>query len=155
MRHHARAFLVATVAALVVDAVLQLAMDAVRVSAYGSGAPWWATAHLIERGRWVVLAAMLWWAAPRLLGKDPEVASVAEPTTHEAWRQVAIAVAVVPVCWVVATWIVSAVRFTLQGSWGYDGGIFLSGGYYASVLNSLAPWLLASAVLLAARRHLT
>jgi hypothetical protein len=155
MRHHARAFLVATVAALVVDALLQLAMDAVRVSAYGGGAPWWVTTHLIERGRWVVLATMLWWAAPRLLGSVPDAAPVAGQTPDEAWRQVAAAVAVVPVCWVVATWIVSAVRFTLQGSWGYDGGIFLSGGYYASVLNSLAPWLLASAVLLAARRHLT
>ena len=60
MRYHARAFLVATVAALVVDALLQLAMDAVRVSAYGGGAPWWVTTHLIERGRWVVLATMLW-----------------------------------------------------------------------------------------------
>ena len=39
VRDHAAAFLTAALAALVVDAVLQLALDAVAVSAYGGGAP--------------------------------------------------------------------------------------------------------------------
>ena len=46
IRDYGAAFLTATLAALVVDAVLQLALDAVAVSAYGGGAPWWITANL-------------------------------------------------------------------------------------------------------------
>ena len=70
VRDHAAAFLTATLAALVVDAVLQLALDGVAVSAYGGGAPWWITAHLVERGRWVAFAALVWWLAPLVVSRD-------------------------------------------------------------------------------------
>lgn len=155
VRHYSRAFLVATIAALLVDAALQLAMDAVRVSSSGGGAPWWMTAHLIQRGRWVVFALLLLWLAPRLFdadGDEPAAMSAASPA--EAWRKVAIAVVSVPLLWIAATWVVSAVRFTLLGTWDTDGRVFLSPEYYRGLGLDLAPWAMAAAVLLAMRRHL-
>jgi hypothetical protein len=148
-RLHASAFLVATLAALAVDAVLHLALDAVSVSGYG-GAPWWVTANLIGRGRWVAFAMLLWWLAPRLPGAR------ANPPggPPEAWWQVAVALVAVPLLWMVATWLVTAVRFTALGSWDTDGRVFLSPDYYRGLALDLTPWALAAAVLMAARRHL-
>jgi hypothetical protein len=155
VRPYLLAFLVATLAALVVDAALQLALDAVRVSAYGGGTPWWITAHLIERGRWVVFALFLWWLVPRLLAPDAEQPGLfAGASPADAWRHVAIAIVAVPLLWIVATWAVSAVRFTLLGSWDTDGRLFLSAGYYRGLALDLAPWLMASAVVRALQRHL-
>lgn len=152
MRAYANAFLVATIVALVVDAVMQVATDAIRVSPYGGGAPWWVTAHLIERGRWVVFALIVRALEPRVTGNgDPP----AQAPAAEAWRQVAIAVVAVPLIWIVATWIASAVRFTLLGSWAFDGRVFLSFDYYRGLATDLVPWLMAAAALMAARRHLT
>lgn len=152
MRAYAAAFLVATLAALVVDAVLQLALDAVRVSAHGGGAPWWITAHLIERGRWVVLAWLLWALGPRVLDGSPG-ANDGRPAPAEAWRRVAVAVTMVPLLWIAATWVVTAVRFTLLGSWDTDGRVFASADYYRGLLLDLAPWLMATAAVFAVRRH--
>jgi hypothetical protein len=161
-RRHASAFLVATLAALVVDAVLQLALDAVRVSGYGGGAPWWVTANLIGRGRWVAFAMLLWWLAPRLgpshdrfkaRGVQSTTGSKHESSKH-AFLQVAVALAAVPLLWIAATWLVSAVRFTLLGSWGTDGLVFLSLDYYRGLALDLTPWAMAAAVLMAVRRHL-
>lgn len=150
-RTHATAFLLATIAALVVDAAMRLAMDAVRVSGFG-GPPWWVTANLAERGRWVVFAMLLWWLAPRLVDED-EARRASDTSTQEAWRQVASAVIAVPLLWIAATWAVSAVRFTLIGSWTSDGRVFLSPEYYRALLVDLTPWALAAAVLMAVRRH--
>jgi hypothetical protein len=155
VRAYASAFLAATVAALVVDAALQLSLDAVTVSTHGRGAPWWVTAHLIERGRWVVLALLLRWLAPRLVGGD--AGSAGPPAIvprSDAWRQVASAVIAVPLLWIVATWVVSTMRFTLIGSWDTDGRVFVSAGYYRGLLLDLAPWMMAGAAVLALRRHL-
>jgi hypothetical protein len=154
IRPHLSAFLLGTVAALIVDAVLQLAMDAVRVSSYGGGAPWWVTADLVGRGRWVVFAALLWWLAPRLVAAGPERADAPAGAPAEAWRQVAVALVAVPLLWLVATWAVSAVRFTLLGTWDTDGRVFLSPDYYSGQLLDLAPWILAAAVVMAVRRHM-
>jgi hypothetical protein len=153
-RSHLSAFLLATVVALVVDAVMQLALDAVRVSSYWAGAPWWVTANLIGRGRWVVFAALLWWLAPRLVAIGPDRADVPPSAPAEAWRQVAVALVAVPLLWLVATWAVSAVRFTLLGTWDTDGGVFLSPGYYRGLSLDLAPWILAATVVMAVRRHM-
>lgn len=154
VRPYLLAFLVATLAALVVDAVLQLALDAVRVSAYG-GAPWWITANLIERGRWGAFAGLLWWLAPRLFRAGDAAAIQLPPVTRaEAWRQVAVAIVAMPLLWMVATWVVSAIRFTLLGTWDTDGRVFLSPDYYRGLVLDLAPWAMAAAVLLAVRRHL-
>jgi hypothetical protein len=152
VRPYLDAFLVATLAALVVDAVLQLALDAVRVSAYGGGAPWWITANLIERGRWVVFAGLLWWLAPRWAAGD-WIGPLATASAADAWRRVGLAVVAVPLLWIVATWAVSAVRFTLLGSWDTDGRVFLSPDYYRGLVLDLTPWAMAAAVLMAMRRH--
>jgi len=153
VRAYAAAFLVATLAALVVDAALQLALEAVRVSAYGGGAPWWITAHLIERGRWVVLAWLVWALGPRVLGGGPGASNDDLPAPAEAWRRVAVAVTAVPLLWIAATWVVTAVRFTLLGSWDTDGRVFASADYYRGLLLDLAPWLMATAAVFAVRRH--
>lgn len=151
-RVYAAAFLTATLAALVTDALLQLALDAVRVSAFGGGAPWWVTAHLIERGRWVVFALLVWVGAGRLRDAGDAVAGARTPA--DAWRDVGVAIVAVPLLWIVATWVVSAVRFTLLGSWAFDGRVFTSPDYYRGLLLDLAPWVMAAAVLFAVRKHL-
>jgi hypothetical protein len=73
----------------------------------------------------------------------------------EAWRQVALAIVAVPLTWIAATWIASAVRFTLLGSWAFDGRVFLSLDYYRGLAIDLVPWALAAAALMTLRRHLT
>lgn len=154
-RDRAFAFVVATAVALVGDGAMQLGLDAVRVSSYGS-APWWITANLVERGRWVVFAAVLWWAAPRLTEPGPDAANARETEAGgraEAWRQVGLTVLVFPLLWVLATWIVSAIRFTLLGSWATEGRVFLAPEYYRGILIDYAPWLMAGATLLGVRRH--
>ena len=151
---HAAAFVTAAAAALVVDAGLQLALDAVAVSAYGGGAPWWITAHLIERGRWVVFAVLVWCLAPRVLSREDVMDEPrASRDAAEAWRQTGVAVMTIPLLWVLATWMVSAVRFTLLGSWSTDGLVFLSSGYYRGLLVDYAPWLMAGVTVLGVRRH--
>jgi hypothetical protein len=130
---------------------MQLALNAVRVSGYGGGAPWWITANLIGRGRWVVFAALLWWLAPRLLAIGPNRANA---PAAEGWRQVGVSLVAVPLLWLVATWALSAVRFTLLGSWGTDGRVFLSPDYYRGLPLDLAPWILAAAVVMAVGRHM-
>ena len=154
LRAYAGAFVVATIAALVIDAALQLAIDAVRVSAYGGGAPWWITAHLVERGRWVVLAALMWWIAKRFGSAAEGAVPLGAESRRTAWRDVAIAVAAVPLLWIAATWVVTALRFTLLGSWTSDGRVFVSPDYYRGLLLDLTPWLMASATLWVVRPHL-
>jgi hypothetical protein len=154
VRDHAAAFVTAAVAALVVDAALQLALDAVAVSAYSGGAPWWITAHLIERGRWVAFAALVWCLAPRVLSAEDDTHEPRPPRdAAEAWRQTGVAVIAIPLLWVLATWMVSAIRFTLLGSWSTDGLVFLSSGYYRGLLVDYAPWLMAGVSVLGVRRH--
>jgi hypothetical protein len=154
VRDHAAAFLLATLAALVVDAALQLALEGVTVSAYSGGGPWWITAHLIERGRWVVFAVLIWWLAPFVVSRGGVTSHVRAPRdVAEAWRQTGVAVIAIPLLWVLATWGVSAVRFTLLGSWSTDGRVFLSSGYYRSLFVDYAPWLMAGLAVLGVRRH--
>lgn len=156
LRDHAFAFVVATIVALMADLTMQLALEAVRVSSYGS-APWWLTANLIERGRWVLFAAVLWWAAPRLAGPEPNADGTPEMeagSRAEAWRQVGVAVLAVPLLWVLATWMVSAIRFTLLGSWDTEGRVFLAPEYYRGTLIDYTPWLVAGVTLLGVRKHL-
>ena len=152
MRAYAAAFLAATLAALVADAALQLGLQAVRVSQFGGGAPWWVTAHLVERGRWVVLALVLWWFAPYLGDGDRET-GLAPDEASEAWRQVAVAVIAVPLLWIAATWVVTAARFTLLASWDTDGRVFVSPDYYRGLLLDLAPWMMGAATVFTLRRH--
>ena len=65
-----------------------------------------------------------------------------------------MALVAVPLLWIVATWVVSAIRFTALGSWETDGRVFLSPEYYRGLALDLTPWAMAAAVLMAVRRHL-
>jgi len=152
-RDYLAAFMAASVIALVVDAVLQLSLAAIRVTGYGGGTPWWITAHLVERGRWVAFGALMWWLAPRLADGHQGGAEGTGGRAH-AWRLVGTAVVTIPLFWVLATWVVSSIRFTLLGSWTTDGRVFLAPEYYRGVLVDYVPWLMAGLTLLGVRKHL-
>lgn len=153
--HHATAFVVATLAALAGNGVLQLALDAVAVGTYGGGAPWWVTAEVIERGRWVVFAVLLRMAGPRLLTSSASSLTFSEGDADRAaaWQRVGLLVLVLPLLWIAATWVVSAVRFTALDSWGTEGLAFRSTDYYRALLLDYAPWLMGGAVVRGVGRH--
>ena len=153
-REHGTAFVAAMLAALVGNALLQLGLDAVRVSAYGGGTPWWVTAQLIERGRWVVMALLLHALAPLLLEGDEDDAAAPAIDRQASWHTVGAAVLYVPLLWILATWVVSALRFTLLGSWGSEGQVFLSPGYYRGLTLDYVPWLMGGGVVWGVKRHL-
>lgn len=138
------AFLAATVAALVVDAVLQTLIGVASVTSQGSTAPWWVTAHLVARGRWVALAALVVIASRPL----PDA-----PPGGRAWRVTGTAVMAVPLLWVLAQWIVTAILFTLARRWDVDGRVFLEAGYYRGLLEAYVPWLLGGAAVVSASSH--
>lgn len=139
------AFLAATVAALVVDAILQGLIGVAQVTSQASTAPWWVTAHLVDRGRWVALAALLVVASRAL----PD-----EPCRSRAWRVTGTAVMAIPLLWVAAQWIVTAILFTLARRWDVDGRVFLEAGYYRGLLEAYVPWLLAGAAVVSASSHM-
>jgi hypothetical protein len=149
MPHWARsaslAFLASAIAALVVDVVLHVLIGLVNVSPPASSAPWWVTAHVVERGRWVALAAIL-----ALVSRG---ARRAAPDRARIWQATGIAVMTIPLLWVLANWIVTAILFTLARRWDIDGRIFLEAGYYRSLLVDYVPWLLGGAAVVAASAH--
>ncbi len=149
-REAATAFVVAMLAALVGNAVLQLALDAVSVRG-GSGTPWWLVAEVIERGRWVALAGLLWIAAPWLTGLDTRNGAAAPRTV--VWQRVGVAVLVIPLLWIGATWLVSALRFTALGSWTTEGRVFIAPEYYRGLLLDYAPWVFGGATVRAIAAH--
>ena len=143
----ARAFVVAVVTALVADGALALFNGLTDLG--GGGSPWWVQAHLVERGRWVVTALLLMPLAARLA--PPEVSVAADAPA--AWRAVATAVIVVPLLWILATWIVQATLYTVADRWDVDGRVFLASGYYGRLFMGYAPWLLGGIVTRMASRH--
>ena len=149
LRVAARAFLLAALTALVVDDVLAAFTGLVAVTGAGDDTPWWVAAHVVERGRWVVVAALL--AAVAACAAAPDVPM--PPNQAAAWRFVGIAVATTPLLWIAATWIVQATLFTLAGRWEVDGQVFLAAGYYQNLVRGYAPWLLAGATTIAVSRH--
>lgn len=140
----ARALVVATVAALAADGLLA-AFTAVDALGAG-GEPWWVAAHLVERGRWVVFAALLVPWAARLAPLD-------SGSTAATWRAVGTAVIVVPLLWIAATWIVQAVLYTVAGRWDLDGRVFLELELYRRAVIGYLPWLLGGVVTRVASRH--
>ena len=137
------------VTALAVDAVLAGLAGVIAVTRAADGTPWWVAAHLVERGRWVVLAALLL----AICGRGPMLEAPAAPGTTAVWRFVGMAVMTTPLLWIAASWIVQATLFTLAGRWEVDGQVFLASGYYQSLLRGYAPWLLAGATTVAVSRH--
>ena len=149
LRVAARAFLLAMVTALAADAVLAGLASVIAVTGAADGTPWWVAAHLVERGRWVVVAGLL---VP-MGGRVPFLEEPAAPSTAAVWRFVGIAVMTAPLLWIVATWIVQATLFTLAGRWDVDGQVFLASGYYQTLLRGYAPWLLGGATTIGVSRH--
>ncbi|MGD9905388.1 MAG: hypothetical protein AB7U83_18115 [Vicinamibacterales bacterium] len=140
-----RAFLVATLVALAADGLLAAVTGLADVADRGAGPPWWVAAHVVERGRWVVAAALL---AAWLGRRAPSGVGSAE-----AWRAVGLAVMVGPVLWILAGWIVQAVLITVGGQWALDGQVFLSAGFYRRAWVEYVPWLLAGVTTRAVARH--
>ena len=100
------------------------------------------------------MALLVWLVAPRL-SRD---ASRPSPVNHVVTRAAAAdavgrAMIVVPVLWVLATWLVLAVKLTIEGTWDGDGRTLLSGYYYYNVLMAYVPWAAGGITLLSLRRH--
>jgi hypothetical protein len=147
-----RAFLVATITAALAD-VLLAAFTGAGAAALDQppGPPWWVAAHVLERSRWVVLAAVGVVLARRLdAGRSGDAAGVDEPAV---WRAIGMAVAAGPIAWFAAGWIVQAVLFTVAGRWDIDGRAYLAADYYRRLLAGYVPWLLAGATTIALGRH--
>lgn len=150
-RPAARAFLVAVIVAVIADALLAAVTGLARVAGAPEGPPWWVAAHLVERGRWVVLALLFATAAkwlappPGTHGQDDGAATI--------WRAVAGAVMVVPLAWILATWATQAALFTAADRWSIDGAIFLAPGYYRQLFTGYVPWFLGGAATMVASRH--
>ncbi len=148
LRHASRAFLATAVAALVTDALLQTALGAMSVREPGGGAPWWVAAHLVDRGRWVVFAALLVAASWRV-----RTGAGSEPDAGTIWRSVGLWAMAVPVLWTLAGWLVTAIVFTAARRWDIDGRVFLEPSYYRVLLAAYTPWLLGGAAAIAMSRH--
>ena len=145
VRPASHAFLAATLAALIADAALQTLVGLAAVASYGSTAPWWISAHVVERGRWVVLVALVVLANRRV--------AHAAPDGPQAWRMTGMAVMTIPLLWILSGWIVSAVLFTAAGRWDIDGRVFVEAGYYRNLLAGYVPWLLGGAAAVAWSSH--
>jgi len=139
-----RAFLVATLVALVADGLLAAVTGLADVAERGAGPPWWVAAHVPERGRWVVAALLAVWLGRRAPSGGDAAA---------AWRAVGLAVMVGPVLWILAGWIVQAGLFTVAGQWALDGQVFLSAGLYRRAWVDYMPWMLAGVTTRAVARH--
>jgi len=159
-RPTATALLAATVIALVVNAVLQLLVDAVSIQSYGSGTPWWIVAELPVRGRWVVAAALLWLVSPVL--EDVQAPRALRGPSHSdddaeraaVWVRVGTGVMLLPLVWAAASWLVVALRVTLAGSWDIEGRGLLSSEYYQRVAIEWLPWLMAGVVMRRVAAHM-
>ena len=156
IRNLAVALGVGAVAALVLDAALQNAIEAARSPGVSSTTPWWVIGRVMERSSWLALALLLWALAPRV----SHFASTVWPPDHGLGRSAAFDVVGrafigVPLAWLLATWLVAAIKMTLVGSWGSEGRVFVAGYYYYNVLLSYAPWAAGGSTLLALRRHVS
>jgi hypothetical protein len=156
IRNLAIALGVGAVAALLVDAALQNALAAVRSPGRSSLTPWWVVGRVMERSTWIAAALLVWVFAPALSG----IASKVWPADHVVGRVAALdgvgrAMIAMPLFWLLATWLVWAVKMTLAGSWASEGRVFMAGNYYFNVLLGYTPWASGGITLLALRRHVT
>jgi len=166
MTHTARpgaaALVAATTIALVVNAVLQVLVDAVSIRAVGSGTPWWVVAELPVRGRWVVAAALLWLVSPVFDDSQPATSPTGTGRTdHDTeiaraavWTRVGTAVMLLPLVWTAASWLIVATRITLAGSWDIEGRGLLSSEYYQRMAIDWLPWLMAGVTMRRLATHI-
>jgi hypothetical protein len=143
------AALAGATAALLADVLLQAALTAVRIDASGWS---WLPATVLDRGRWVVVAALLWLARPRGSsgGRDGTHAAMTRATAFEIVGRAMLAV---PLLWLAATLLMRAIRVTLERGWPYEGRVFTSSDFYAGLIVGYAPWALGGLLLLALSRH--
>jgi hypothetical protein len=156
IRQLALALFVGAVVALAIDGALQNSLAAVQSPGAASATPWWVIGRVLERGVWVVTALLVWSLAPQL----SRIASVAWPADHTVRRAEALDIVgrlmiVVPLVWLLAIWVVSAVRMALMSSWESEGSVFVSGDYYYNVLLGYVPWAGGGMTLLALSRHVS
>ena len=113
------------------------------------------TANLVHRGRWVAFATLLWWLGPRLVPVRPPAEPCDDAQSRaDAWGATGVAVIALPLTWVLATWLVMAVRLTLLAAWTAEGRAFVAPDYYRGLLLEYVPWLMAGSVVLGIKRHL-
>jgi hypothetical protein len=154
IRNLAMALGVGALAALLVDAVLQNLLAAVRSLGASTTTPWWMIGRVQERSPWIVAALLVWLWAPAI----SRAALHAWPADHGVRRGAAFvlvgrAMIAAPLLWLVATWLVVAVKMTLVGSWSSEGRVFVAGYYYYNVLLAYTPWAAGGITLLALSRH--
>jgi hypothetical protein len=152
-RHLANAALAGAVLALASDLLLQGALALVRVGGSGTS---WLFVTLMERGRWVMAAALVAAAAPRLASLVwPDTGTATDDVVNRsvALRAIAVAMLTLPVIWALATILLRAAGITFAGDWSVDGRLFLSEYFYSSLLIGYAPWAMAAAALIAIAAH--
>jgi hypothetical protein len=154
VRNLAFAFGTGAMAALIFEALLQNALAALRSPGGVPGTPWWMIGRVFERSIWVLAALVAWVAA------TPLSRALADlwPATHTIERTAALSVAGrvmigVPILLVLASLIALMTRITMEGNWGNEGRMFLTGSYYSNVLLAYVPWAAGGVTLLTIRRH--
>ena len=152
LRRLTGAMVLGTLLVLVIDSLLHLALGLVRDDPMD--APWWINARIAERSAWVIAALLTWWAAP-MLASVSNLRDAAPPLRREhASRIVGTWMIAIPILWFAASWVVFAVRATLQGAWKTEAARLLEPYVYSTVVLTNAPWLLAGATLMVLARHL-
>ncbi|HYU77405.1 MAG TPA: hypothetical protein VEK56_00385 [Vicinamibacterales bacterium] len=151
IRHTATAFTTGAAIALVVDALLQLLTNAIRVSGV-TGPPWYA--RLAEDSVWIALGLVLWLASPLLGEWIDHVVPHAHVPRRTVWELVGLGLLTLPPGHILGQWIVLAMQLTIADAWGSEGRIFLSSAYYGSVLLAITPWMAAGAILRAWAHHM-
>ena len=109
---------------------------------------------VMGRLTWAALAAVLWVAAP-LLSRLLFSSAIPErhaPAPIDAFRTAGWLMICFPVLWIVATWLVAAVKIMVVGSWSTEGQIFGAGYYYRNLVIANLPWLIGGLVLIMASR---
>jgi hypothetical protein len=153
VRRVAAASVAGSLVALACDALLLLVLAAAQVR---GGVVWWAGVRLTERSAWMAAAGLVWLGAGIVAAQLQETIPAppaAALGSRAALRLVGLVMVGWPVVWLVATWVVLAVRLTAGGGWPYEGRVFLDSYYYSSALTSNAPTILGGLVLLAVARH--
>jgi len=151
IRHAAAAFTTGAAIALTLDAFLQFATGAVRLSG-GMMRSWWV--RVAENGVWVALGLVLWVASPVLGEWIDDVVPRATISRRTIWELVGIGLLALPPGHLLGQWIVLAMQLTVSGTWGSEGRIFLSTAYYGNVLLSITPWMAAGAVVRGWAHHM-
>lgn len=104
----------------------------------------------------VVAAAAAWLVAPPwaswIGAMVPALARLGPLSTRSASVIVGTAAVIGPLLWLASGWTLLVLRMAALRSWD-DGRRFLAPDYYALIVITWGPWLLAGALLLALARH--